>query len=53
MADPAPIRVRCESCGEVHTADYSHEGRFNEGHIWSSVCPVDSLTDYWTAFAAL
>lgn len=38
----------CESCGAVHPAEYSHEGRFSEGPVYAVVCTVDYLTDYYT-----
>lgn len=43
--------VICDECGERHEATYSHEGRFNEGPVYAVVCPVDSLTDYYTTEA--
>lgn len=49
---PANIRIAC-GCGDIHEAEYSHEGRFGEGHIWVSYCPVDGLGDYWTVHAAI
>jgi hypothetical protein len=41
-------RVRCDNCGNLHPAEYSHEGRFSEGPLWAVVCPADRLTDYYT-----
>ena len=41
--------VRCDNCGAVHVAEYSHEGRFGQGAIYAVVCPVDYMTDYYTA----
>jgi hypothetical protein len=41
--------VRCHYCDQLHPATYSHEGRFGEGPIYAVVCPVDNLTDYYTA----
>jgi hypothetical protein len=44
-------KVVCETCGEVHVAEYSHEGQFNEGPIYAVVCTADHLTDYVTTWA--
>lgn len=41
--------VPCQECGEEHPADYSHEGRFNEGPIYVVFCTKDGLADYYTA----
>lgn len=38
----------CQRCGKTHEAEYSHEGRFNEGPIFAVVCTDDHLTDYYT-----
>lgn len=39
--------VTCEECNENHVAEYSHEGRYGEGAIYSVICK-DGLTDYYT-----
>lgn len=46
-AAPAPT-VSCERCGEAHPAEYSHEGRYGEGHVYAVTCTADLLTDYYT-----
>jgi hypothetical protein len=45
----AVYEVTCQECGQVHIAEYSHEGRFNEGPIYAVVCTQDNLTDYYTS----
>jgi hypothetical protein len=42
------LLVRCHTCEELHVAEYSHEGRFNEGPVFAVVCDQDWLTDYYT-----
>lgn len=42
-------RIPCEFCGELHVAEYSHDGRFNEGPIYIVICTVDGMADYYTA----
>lgn len=38
----------CDGCGNVHPAEYSHEGQFGEGPIFAVTCTVDYLTSYHT-----
>ena len=45
---PAPGTVTCDECGEVHAAQYSHEGAHGEGPIFSVVCTRDDLFDFYT-----
>lgn len=51
MNAPSPYagQILCQSCGEPHPAEYSHEGRYGEGPIYAVVCTVDWLTDYYTS----
>lgn len=37
--------IECQSCGELHAAEYHHPG---QGPIFAVVCPRDELTDYYT-----
>jgi hypothetical protein len=39
--NPQPIEgghVMCDDCNQSHPAEYSHEGRFNEGPVYAVVC---------------
>lgn len=47
MTTPSNGTVICDQCGARHVAEYSHEGRYGEGHIYAVVCD-DDLTDYYT-----
>jgi len=39
----------CESCGGVHPAEFSHLSQWGGAEVFAVVCPVDYLTDYYTA----
>lgn len=41
--------VLCDNCGAKHDAEFSHYGRHGEGALYEAECPVDFLTDYYTA----
>jgi hypothetical protein len=41
--------VTCQEYGQTHQAEFSHEGRWNQGPIYAVVCTVDNLVDYYTS----
>jgi hypothetical protein len=45
---PAGV-VFCDHCGQEHDAWPAHADRFNGAQLYAVVCPVDGLTDYYTA----
>jgi hypothetical protein len=53
---PQGLHVGCHYCGGRHVAEYHHEGRYGEGHIYAVVCtdPVANrlgVIDYYTTEA--
>jgi len=44
---PAPGTVTCDNCGEVHPAEYSHDGDHGQGPIFVVYCTKDDLADYY------
>lgn len=37
--------VMCDECNQAHPAEYSHEGRFGEGHVYIVMC--GEFADYY------
>lgn len=48
-SDPVPIMVRCDWCGDLHRAFYSHMGQWSSEPVYVATCGVWS--DYYTAQA--
>lgn len=51
--EPAPAQAesrqaRCQECGDLHPAEFSHDGANGQGPIYAVVCTRDDLTDYYT-----
>lgn len=55
VCQPMPIVIVCETCDEMHVAEYSHRSTHSDDQhpVYASVCPQDWLTDYWTGEAAI
>jgi hypothetical protein len=43
------LTIRCDECGELHPAEPAHLDRYSGAQLYAVVCPVDWLTDYYTA----
>lgn len=53
MQNPNAIVIGCEYCQGKHLAEYSHDGRFNEGPIYTAVCTSDWIEANYTLEAEI